>query len=391
MTARPIRVLHIIARLNVGGAALHVMLLASHLAPPDFESQIICGVVSPNEADMGYVAAEKGVPVTVIKELGRELSLRGDLRTLYLLWRLFRRERPDVVHTNTAKAGFVGRVAARLAGVPVVIHTFHGHVFSGYFSPRKTQFFIWLERVCARLADRIIAPSAELKRQLTEQYHICAPAHISVIEVGLDLAPLTKVKMAAEDNFRTQHAIPVDVPLVGIVGRLVPIKNHDLFLQAAARVHDQRPDVHFVLVGDGERRAELTALTELLGLTHCVTFAGWATDVLPVYRALDVLVLSSRNEGVPISVIEAMAAGVPVVTTKVGGVPDLIPEPGYGALVPPDDPDAMAAAILRALDKSGYDLEGARDYVLSIYDMKRLAERTGSLYRELLNARRSAP
>lgn len=386
---RPIRVLHLIARLNVGGAALHVMLLASHLSPPDFESRIVCGVVSPDEADMGYVAAKKGVPVTIIKELGRELSLRGDLRTLYLLWRLIRREQPDVVHTNTAKAGFVGRIAARLAGVPVVTHTFHGHVFSGYFSPRKTQFFILLERLSARLADRIIAPSAELKRQLVEQYHICPADQISVIEVGLDLEPLTKVKdQTTLSDFRAQHNIPANAPLVGVVGRLVPIKNHDLFLQAAAQVHAQRPAVHFVLVGDGERRAELTALTKSLGLAECVTFAGWATDVLPVYRALDVLVLSSRNEGMPISVIEAMAAGVPVVSTCVGGVPDLIPEPRFGALVPPDDPKAMTVAILRALDGTGYDLVGAREFVLGVYDMKRLAERTGALYRELLAKKR---
>ncbi len=218
-----IRVMHLIARLNVGGAALHVTLLAAHLCPPDYESRLICGVVGADEADMGYIAAEKGVDVTVIRELGRELSLFGDAVTLFKLWRLMRQFRPDVVHTNTAKAGLVGRLAARLAGVPVIVHTFHGHVFHGYFSPRKTRFFVLLERLCARLSTRIIAPSAELKRQLTEDYHICPPDQISVIGVGLNLDRLAALPRHQPD-FRTQHAIPLDVPLVGIVGRLVPIR-----------------------------------------------------------------------------------------------------------------------------------------------------------------------
>ncbi len=380
------RVMHLIARLNVGGAALHVMLLAAHLCPPEYESEIVCGVVGADEADMSYIAAEKGVPVTVIRELGRELSILGDLVTLYKLWRWMRREHPAVVHTNTAKAGVVGRLAARLAGVPVVVHTFHGHVFQGYFGQPKTRLFILLERLCAPLADRIIAPSAELKRQLTEDYHICAPDHIDVIEVGLDLAPLTQLTRHS-GTFRASHHIPTTAPLIGIVGRLVPIKNHDLFFQAAARVHEQRPEIYFALIGDGERRAELTALVTTLGLSERVRFTGWVTDVLPVYSDLDVLVLSSRNEGVPISVIEAMAARVPIVATCVGGVPDLVPDPRYGTLVALDDPAAMAAAILRALDQTGYDLDAAQQFVTGIYNMQRLAARTSDLYQELLAAK----
>jgi len=378
------RVMHVIARLNVGGAALHVMLLAAHLPAPAYENLLVCGVVGDNEADMGYVAAEKGVPVTIIRELGRELSLTGDLLTLFKLWRLMRRFRPDIVHTNTAKAGFVGRVAARLAGVPVVIHTFHGHVFHGYFSPRKTRFFILLEQLCARLSTRIIAPSAELKRQITDKYHICAPDQVVVIGVGLDLARLAALPRHI-GTFRAEHGIPAEVPLVGIVGRLVAIKNHDLFLQAAAQVV-HRTNVHFVLIGDGERRAELTTLVAALGLSERVTFAGWITDVAPVYSAIDVLVLSSINEGVPISVIEAMAAGVPVVATGVGGVPDLIPDACYGAVVPLHDPTAMADAILAALHGSAHDLDMARQWVLSRYDMSVLAAQTAALYQDLLRS-----
>ena len=379
-----IKILHIIARLNVGGAALHVISMAARLGAPDFESKIICGVISSNEADMSYVAVAKQVPVTVIPELGRELSLRGDLLTLIKLYRLIRRERPDVVHTNTAKAGFVGRVAARLAGVPVVVHTFHGHVFHGYFSPRKARVFLELERFGARLSNCIITPSRELKRQIAEQYHVCPADKIDIIGVGLELdglAALTRHNGA----FRQEQNIPADVPLIGIVGRLVPIKNHDLFLHAARIVLDQQPQAYFVLVGDGERRAELTRLVDSLSLTDRVRFAGWITDTLPVYSALDALVLCSLNEGLPISVMEAMAARVPVTATNVGGVPDLLPDSRFGALVPVGDAAALADGILNGL-RGAYDLSAAQNHVLTHYNMSALAVQTGTLYKTLLNS-----
>ncbi len=386
-----IRVLHVVARLNVGGVAMHVISLADRLrAPgmPDFDSQIVCGVVGANEADMGYIAAEKAVPVTIIRELGRELSLRGDLITTIKLWRVMRRERPDIVHTNTAKAGFVGRIAARAAGVPVVVHTFHGHVFHGYFGRRKTQVFLNLERFCAALSDRIIVPSTELKRQISEQYRVCAADKIDVIGVGLELAPLAALARHV-GTFRREQHIPDDAPLIGIVGRLVPIKNHDLFLQAAKLVLEQQPDAYFALVGDGERRAELTALAASLNLTERIRFTGWITNVAPVYSALDALALCSHNEGLPISVIEAMAARVPVAATKVGGISDLLPDPRFGALVPPGDAAALAEGLLSGL-RGQYDLDAARAHVLAHYDMGTLAQQTAALYRTLLAARRRA-
>ena len=387
-----IRVLHVVARLNVGGVAMHVISLADRLrAPgmPDFDSRIVCGVVGIHEADMGYVAAEKAVPVTIIRELGRELSLRGDLITTIKLYHLMRRERPDVVHTNTAKAGFVGRIAARAAGVPVVVHTFHGHVFQGYFGRRKTQVFLNLERLCARLSDRIIVPSTELKRQIADQYRVCTADKIDVIGVGLELGRLAALPRHV-GTFRRQYHIPENAPLIGIVGRLVPIKNHELFLQAAKLVLEQQPDAYFALVGDGERRAELNALVESLNLTERIRFTGWITDVAPVYSALDALALCSHNEGLPISVIEAMAARVSVAATNVGGVPDLLSDPRFGALVPPGNAAALAEGILSGLHGQ-YDLDAARAYVLEHYDMGTLAQQTAALYRKLLAARRHAP
>jgi len=383
-----IRVMHVIARLNVGGAAMHVISMADRVrAPgmPAFDSQIVCGLVGPNEADMGYVASEKSVPVTIIPELGRELSLRGDLVTTIKLWRMMKRVRPEVVHTNTAKAGFVGRLAARAAGVPVFVHTFHGHVFRGYFGPRKTKVFLNLERCCARLSDRIIVPSTELKRQIVEQFRVCSADKVDVIGVGLELNKFATLPRHVGD-FRAQHNIPAEAPLIGIIGRLVPIKNHDLFLHAARIVLDREPAAYFVLVGDGELRAKLTALAASLGLSEHIRFTGWITDVAPVYSALDALALCSHNEGLPISVIEAMAARVPVTATNVGGISDLLPDSRFGALVVPGDDSALADGLLRDL-RGQFDVEAARTYVLARYDIGVLAAQTAALYRTLLATR----
>lgn len=385
---RPLKVMHIAARLNIGGVAIYVIQLTAYLNAPDFQSQLVCGIVGKAEGDMRYLADEKGVPVTVIPSLGREISPIRDIATIYQLWRLIRRERPDVVHTHTAKAGFVGRVAAWLAGVPVIVHTYHGHVFAGYFGPTKTRVFLWLERLCARLSTKIITLSAGLKRELSEVYHIAPPDQIAVIELGFELDALAKISRHA-GSFRTQHNIPADVPLVGIVGRLVPIKNHELFLRTAQCIHERLPDVYFAIVGDGECRDDLEALAHTLAIQDYVRFVGWLTDLTPVYSTLDALVLCSNNEGLPVSLIEAMAAGVPVAATAVGGVVDLLDNGRLGAMVPPNNIEALTTAVIGALtDPKAKQLAlEARTAVLSRYDIRVSVERTEQLYRQLAASR----
>jgi glycosyltransferase involved in cell wall biosynthesis len=384
----PIKVMHVIARLNIGGAALYVIQLTAQQKTLGCEASLVCGVVGPSEGDMQYIAAQKHIPVTVIPSLGREISPVSDLATVYKLWRIMRRERPDVVHTHTAKAGFVGRVAAKLAGVPVIVHTFHGHVFSGYFSPAKTRLFLWLERLSARLSSAIITLSIALKRDITEVYGITHPERVQVIELGFELDDLLALERH-QGSFRADYSIPADVPLVGIVGRLVPIKNHDLFLQAARLVQEAVPDAHFAIIGDGERRDELGRLVDSLGLGACVHFMGWITDIPPVYGALDVLVLSSINEGLPVSLIEAMAAGVPIVATAVGGVNDLLQGGKLGSIVPPDDIRAMAKAVLSALSEPECREQAlaARKAAYDRYGIQTSARLTTDLYQSLLRKR----
>ena len=385
--SRPIRVLRIIARLNVGGPAIHVSLLTARLGPPDYESTLVCGSIGPDEGDMRYYAEARGVQPIIIPELGRALHPLRDLVTLWKLYRLMRRLRPDVVHTHTAKAGFVGRLAAWLAGVPVIVHTFHGHVFHGYFGPRKTRFFILLERLTARLSDAILTLTDGLRDELADVYHIADKRKIRVLPLGLDLQPFAETPRKT-GQFRAAWGIPTDVPLVGIVGRLVPVKNHARFLGAAAHVRAALPGAHFVIVGDGETRPAVEAQAAALGLNDAVTFTGWQRDLAPVYSDLDVLVISSDNEGTPVSVIEALAGGCPVVATAVGGLPDLLDGGSLGALVPPDNVEALARAILDVL-RQPPDGRNAQAAILARYGIDRLTHDMDTLYRELLARKQS--
>jgi len=336
---------------------------------------------------MAYLAEAHGVTPVLVAELGRELSPLRDLVTLLKLWRLMRRLRPDVVHTHTAKAGFVGRWAAWLARVPVRVHTFHGHVLHGYFGPRKTALFRWLERLTARLTDRLITISPALRDELAQTYRIAPAEKFVVVPLGLDLEPYVSAPRRT-GAFRTEWGIPPDAPLVGIVGRLVPIKNHALFLQAARRVREQVPGARFAIVGDGELRAALEAQADAPGLAGAVTFTGFLRDLRPVYSDLDLLVIASDNEGTPVSIIEALAAGVPVVSTAVGGVPDLLEGGRYGALVPPGDADALAGAMITALGALQADRQDIRRAIGEAYGIERLAADLGALYRALLADKR---
>jgi glycosyltransferase involved in cell wall biosynthesis len=383
---RPIRILRIIARLNIGGPAIHVALLTQKLGPPDYESTLVCGNIDPTEGDMAYYAESRGVQPRFIEALGREVNPLADMRTIWTLYRLMRELKPDVVHTHTAKAGFTGRVAAWLAGVPVIVHTFHGHVFKGYFSPPKTRLFILFEQMTARMSDTLITLTEGLRGELADQYHVARRSRITVLPLGFDLEPFVNTPRKG-GAFRRQWAIAQDAPLVGIVGRIVPVKNHALFLKAAVKIRQKMPTTRFVLIGDGELRGEIEAQVDALGLRDAVIFTGWQKDVAPIYGDLDALVISSVNEGTPVSVIEALATRCPVVTTAVGGLPDLLDGGALGLLVPSQDADALAAAVLDVLL---HPPDGAQAQALMVqrYGIDRLVSDLDSLYRALLVKKR---
>ena len=377
--------MRIVSRMNIGGPATHVVLLNAGLNRLGYDCLLVTGSEGASEGSLRDLAESSGLRLVLIPELGREIAPWNDLVTLVRLYRLMRRERPHVVHTHTAKAGFVGRIAARLAGVPVVLHTFHGHVFHGYFSPAKTRLFLLMERLGARLSTRIITISPSLRDEIAE-YGVTGRDRIVVIPLGFELDAFASQPRATGD-FRRSLGLPNDAKLVVAVGRLVPIKNIPLLLEAAAIARQQDPRIHVVLIGDGELRAELEARAEALGMADAVHFAGWRRDLASVYADLDAVVISSHNEGTPASLIEAMATGCPVIATRVGGVPDMIVDGRTGRLVPPGDREALAAALLalfREPELTTRMAKLARERTLERHQATRLVGDIDWLYRELL-------
>jgi glycosyltransferase involved in cell wall biosynthesis len=384
-----IRVLRVIARLNIGGPALHATLLTERLDPSRYDSLLVTGVESAAEGNYLALHGRSLERVMVLPALGRQIRGASDLAALVALTRLMRRLRPHIVHTHTAKAGMLGRVAALLARVPVIVHTYHGHVFRGYFSAATTRLFVGIERWLARRTDRLVTVGEVVRAELL-QLGIGTPERLVVIPLGLDLDRFLDCE-AVRGRLRAELGIGGGVPLIGIVARLVPIKAHEVFLDAAARLGQERPEARFVVVGDGERRAELEALAARRGPPGRVHFLGWRRDLDGIYADLDVVVLTSRNEGLPVSLIEAMAAARPVVATRVGGVPDLVEDTVSGCLVPEGNAGAVAAA-LRALlaDPERRQVMGAagRKRVAGAFGADRLLADVDRLYTELVREKR---
>jgi glycosyltransferase involved in cell wall biosynthesis len=389
-----IRITRIIARLNIGGPAVHIANLMAGLDSARFESHLIIGRPGPGEGDMGYLIEQKGLaPPTVLPTLGRSLNPLRDLQTVLKLVSILRRQRPHIVETHTAKAGVVGRVAAVLAGVPVLLHVFHGHVFYGYFGALQTRLFIGIERFLARWTDRIIAISPAQRHDIAHVYRVAPPAKVIVVPLGLDLRPFAAAEPADGNAGRAALGIPQRTdfgrraPLVGYVGRLTAVKNPALFVSTAQRVLQSLPDVHFVLVGDGELRTEVERQIVALGLSDRVTLAGWCREMPPIYAAIDVLVLPSLNEGTSVTAIEAMAAAVPVVATAVGGMPDLVTDGQTGLLAPSGDAQALANRVIELLRDPkrarSMALAGRTD-VLARFGVERLIYDMESLYTTLL-------
>ncbi len=383
----PPKIVHLISRLNIGGISPYVIPITALLRTAGYPSALIVGKLGKGEGDMSYLAERVGVQPIYVPQLGRDISPLRDLATVGQLYRLLRREQPTIVHTHTAKAGFAGRLAAKLAGVPLIFHTYHGHVFHSYFGAAKTRFYIALERFGAALSTRIIAVSPNLQREIGEVYRIAPPRKVALVVPGYDLSALRDVRRPFGD-FRARFGIPAEAPLVGIVGRLVPIKHHALFLSAMAQVARAIPQARFAVVGDGELRAELEAQARALGMAEAVIFTGWQGDLAAIYGALDCLVLCSKNEGLPSAVIEALVTGVPVVATAVGGVVDMLAD-GRGALVPPNDARALAEATLNVLRDLPAAQARAQTFRQAAYDLYHIApgaERLIAFYREFLGA-----
>lgn len=372
--------------MNVGGPSLHVVHLTVGLRPLGYDTVLAVGREGPREGNLLDWAQSRGVECLQLAGLGREIQPLSDFRSLVEIYRLMRRFRPAIVHTHTAKAGLVGRLAAHLARVPVRVHTFHGHVLRGYFGPWRSRAFTWIERGLARGTQAIVAVSEAVKRDLVA-LGVAPEARIYVIPLGLELDALTGT--LPRGGLRRAAGVSAEAPLIGCVGRLAPIKDVSTLLMAAAEVRQVRPDAQFAIVGDGQERSLLENLAERLGVAHAVHFHGWQREMPAVYGDLDVVVNSSRNEGTPVALIEALAAERPVVATRVGGTPDLLGDETRGLLVPAGDAHALAQAVLDVLarpDQAAERARAGRRHVLEHHTTQRLVGDVDRLYRDLLAA-----
>lgn len=371
-----------IARLNVGGPTIHVSKLSSGLSEK-YKTTLVTGVISPNEGDMSYIATESGVEPLVIETMQREISIWSDVKSILHTYRLLKRLKPTIVHTHTFKAGAVGRIAAKLAGVPIVVHTFHGHVFHGYWGPLRSKFIVLVEQGLSAMTTSILTVSQKVLDDLLH-YKIAAPNKLSVLPLGLDLEKFRKSNQF-QGALRQELDVTDEVELIGIVGRLVPIKNHKLFLDAAKLAIKDGYAGLFLIVGGGELEAELQNYADTLDISAKVRFLGWRQDLPKIYADLDVLVLSSDNEGTPVSIIEAMAAKTPVVSTDVGGVADLVKPGKTGYLVPANDPTALARDMLLALQEGETFTDAAQNFVLERHNLQRLYDSVETLYDTLIS------
>ncbi len=383
------KIMRVVTRMNIGGPALHALFLTEGMNHGQFESLLVSGSTEPREGNLLELKGHPRISVHAVPELRRKIHPVTDWISFWKLLRLFRRERPDIVHTHMAKAGALGRLAALLVGVPVRVHTYHGHVFHDYFNGPKTRFFLAVERWLARRSDCLIAVSEEVRQELSQKYRIGSPEKIRVIPLGLDLDSF----LDAEKHrgfLRRELGLSEGIRLIGIVGRLVPVKDHAFFLSIAAELLKRHQDVHFVIVGDGELRETLETECQRRSLKRHVTFLGWRKDLERIYPDLDVVVQTSKNEGTPVSLIEAMAAARPVVSTRVGGVPDVVQEGVTGYLVSPGDGSTFCDRIGFLLDHAEIRIrfgERGREWVRDRYSKERLISDMKILYEELLENR----
>ena len=377
------RLLRVITRLNIGGPARQVLMLHRELPRRGYTCELVSGAPQREEGAFPPPAER----YTLVDSLRRETDFLADARAVRTLTGLMRRFQPDILHTHTTTAGGLGRIAARRAKVPILVHTFHGHVLSGYLSSPQTKALVVAERFLARRTDVLLSVSHRVRDELLA-LGIGREEQWRVVPLGLELGDLL-AGPAPSAPARAALGLPATGPLVGIVGRLVAIKDHETFLAMASRVAGEHPEAVFVIAGDGDLRPALEARARQL-LGERVRFLGWVTDLPVLYGALDVAVLTSRNEGTPVALIEAGAAARPAVATDVGGVAEVVRDTETGFVVPAGDAAGLAAKVTLLLDnpQSGAAMgRAARDWVRSRFAAERLVEDLTALYAELLEGR----
>jgi glycosyltransferase involved in cell wall biosynthesis len=387
----PIRVLRVIARLNMGGPAIHVASLAARLETRGYHTTLVAGSLARGEDSMAFMAERLGVTVVSVPEIQREISLLHDARSVFRIAELIRTERPHILHTHTAKAGAIARAAALLAGrarPPAVVHTFHGHVLKGYFDPGRTAVFRQVERTLAQASDVLVAVSPEVRDELVE-LGVAPYEKFTVIRLGIPLEERLG-DATANSDYRHAYGIPDTAFVVGWVGRMTGVKDTSAVLEIVRATRERGVNAVLCMVGDGPDRGRLEQLAHDLGIARACYFVGYQEDVAGYYRLFDAFVLPSVNEGTPVSAIESLASGTPVVANRVGGVPDVVRDGVDGFLVEAGDVEGAATGLATLAGSAGLRKkmgESGRTRVLERYSVSRLVDDVDRLYRSLLAAK----
>lgn len=395
------RVLRIMNRLAVGGPVLNATYLTRYMAP-DFETLLVVGEKEDHEKSAEYLAHQLGIQYITIPGMGRSINPASDYRAYRKLKDLMKSFKPDVVHTHAAKPGAVGRMAASSARIPAIVHTFHGHVFHSYFNSTKTKFFIQTERYLGRKSDAIVAISDQQKRELVQDFRIAPEEKFRVVPLGFDLDRFRTAQEEKRIKLRSEFGVKDYEVAIGIIGRLVPVKNHTLFMKGIKHVlNNSSRKIKAFIIGDGETRADLENLVREAGIPysvqdspehpHPLVFTSWRSDIDYINAGLDIVCLTSFNEGTPVSLIEAQAAGKPIVSTRVGGIADIVVEGETAFLADVQDADTFCDHLLRLVedDNLRQQMSGKGSvHVLERFSYQRLVRDMSHLYWELLDKKR---
>lgn len=389
------RVLRIINRLNLGGPTYNAAYLTKYLED-EFETLLVAGMKDESEASSEYIVENLGLKPHYIKDMYREINPIKDYPAYKELVKIIKDYKPDIVHTHAAKAGAIGRFAAANCGVPIIIHTYHGHVFHSYFNSFKTKVFIEIERYLAKKSTKIIAISQLQKEELTKEFKIAPESKFHVVPLGFNLDRFQNSNELRRETFREKYGLKDDEIAIGIIGRLVPIKNHSLFLEAFAIVKKQSDKkVKAIIIGDGELRIQTEEQCKLLDLTYSntiaehvdVLFTSWITEIAEALPGLDIVALTSLNEGTPVSLIEAQAANVPIVSTRVGGIGDVVLENETAFLSENNDVNEFSAKLLQLVDNDELRIvmsKKGNKHVSDKFSQWRLCNDVKELYKALL-------
>ena len=388
------KVLRIINRFNLGGISYNVSYLSKYMAS-DYETILIGGPEEVGEESSLYIPHSLGLEPVIIPEMRRSINPFGDYFAYRRIKKIIKNYKPDIVHTHASKAGAIGRLAAFHCNVPIVVHTFHGHVFHGYFGNFKTGIFKFIERYLAKKSTAIIAISVAQKKELTLLHGICEPDKMHVIPLGFDLRRFTEGQDAKRTSFRKKYGIAEDEIAIGIIGRLAPIKNHYLFIDAVAFLLEKSAKkIRALIIGDGETKEQLMAYIAQKKLSYSTdpqkgasfTFTSWIKEVDTALAGLDIVCLTSKNEGTPVSLIEAQAASKFIVTTNVGGIQDIL-HPECGLLSEAEDTEKYCQNLLYALDnfaEVNKKANAASEEIIKKFSYIRLCSDMETLYNELL-------